>query len=329
MGQQWVELHPIGPAGVPYTLANSAAKKAAAIGIGKKDRQARSSFEEHDQVWAVFDRDEHPRFNDAIALCTRSGVGVARSNPCFEVWLLLHEQDFNKPDDRHAVQAHLKALRPEYDPDRAKSPNFSELLKTLDIAEKRAAKLLERREAERNAYGRPSTTVHELTRAISTAAAQAMPPITYRPGLPEDAAAVSTLIINVQREFTFRDFTTEGQALMQEFCAPSAIKKYIERGDIYFVACAGADVIGVIGVKDHSHMMFNFVRPAWHRQGISTHLWQRAKAACLAAGNTGTFTLRSSAFAIPVYQRWGFAATGEAVSDRGIVYTPMRLSSKS
>ena len=49
-------------------------------------RRSKDSFEENDQVWAVFDRDEHPRFDEAIALCDGHGVLVGRSNPCFELW---------------------------------------------------------------------------------------------------------------------------------------------------------------------------------------------------------------------------------------------------
>ena len=36
--------------------------------------------------------------------CEEQNVGVARSNPCFELWLILHQQDYDKPEDRHAMQ---------------------------------------------------------------------------------------------------------------------------------------------------------------------------------------------------------------------------------
>ena len=36
-------------------------------------------------------------------------------NPCFELWLILHERDYDRPDHRDAVQRELKKLLPEYD----------------------------------------------------------------------------------------------------------------------------------------------------------------------------------------------------------------------
>ena len=119
---------------------------------------------------AVFDRDEHPNFDEAVALCVASPVGVARSNPCFEVWLILHKMDFDRPDGRHAVQTHLQSLCPEYDAAKGKRPDCVSLMDQLDAAERRAERQLAAREAEGKPYGPPSTTVFNLIRAIRLAA---------------------------------------------------------------------------------------------------------------------------------------------------------------
>lgn len=49
-----------------------------------------------DELWLVFDKDEWPwkRINKVICEAKRSGIHVAISNPCFEVWLILHIQGF-------------------------------------------------------------------------------------------------------------------------------------------------------------------------------------------------------------------------------------------
>ncbi len=160
-----IEIEMIAPAGVPRTIADKAASCAGTL----SRHRHRNSFEEHDQVWAVFDRDDHPRFGEAVNLCEQAGVGVARSNPCFELWLILHEADYDKPDGRHAVQAHLKKLRPEYDKDGAKMPDCADLVTRVEAAEQRADRQLANRAAEGTPYGRPSTTVVHLTRAIRDA----------------------------------------------------------------------------------------------------------------------------------------------------------------
>ena len=162
------ESHP--GAGVPYTIAEKAVERARELGLSPRSRHKKDSFEERDQVWAVFDRDEHPRFNEAVELCRVHDVRVGRSDPCFELWLVLHEQDYDRPNDRRAMQAELRALRPEYDVDGAKTPNCDDMMARVEDAEWRSEEQLRRRDQERNPFGNPSTTVGRLTGAIRAAA---------------------------------------------------------------------------------------------------------------------------------------------------------------
>lgn len=168
-----IDVETIRAAGVPYTLATAAAERAKSSGLSPRSRRKKNSFEQGDEVWAVFDRDEHPRFEEAVNICHQAGVRVGRSNPCFELWLILHEEEYDKPVDRHGAQAHLKKLRPEYDKDRAKTPDCSDLVTRVEEAEKRAETLLTRRDAEGDPHGPASTTVGRLTRAIRDAAESA------------------------------------------------------------------------------------------------------------------------------------------------------------
>lgn len=171
-GDALIEIETIGAVGVPFTVAQQATRRAQELGLGRRRRKALNSFEEGDQVWAVFDRDKHPRFAEAVQFCEGRGVFVGRSIPCFELWLILHEQDFDRPDGHEAVQAHLQRLRPEYDPAKRKIPDCDDLVKRVEVAEDRAALQLARREEEGARYGPPSTTVGRLTRAIREAAEQ-------------------------------------------------------------------------------------------------------------------------------------------------------------
>jgi hypothetical protein len=45
----------------------------------------------------------------------------------------------------------------------------------------------------------------------------------------------------------------------------------------------------------------------------------------LAAGNHRGFTVNSTPYAMPVYERFGFKATGPRVETRGIAFVPMEL----
>ena len=162
-----VETH--GGVGVPYTIAEKAIEKAKSLGLTPKSRRKKDSYEERDEVWAVFDRDEHHRFNEAVMKCEQQKVGVARSNPCFELWLILHEQDYDRAEDRHAMQKALAKLRQEYDPDGSKTPDCDDLVKRVEKAERHAERGLRNRETGGDPYGNPSTTVGRLTHAIREA----------------------------------------------------------------------------------------------------------------------------------------------------------------
>ncbi|MGV7254581.1 RloB family protein [Mycobacterium kansasii] len=57
-----------------------------------------------DEYWCVFDVDQHPKLRDALTLAAENGIRVALSNPCFELWFLIHFQDQTAYIDRHAAQ---------------------------------------------------------------------------------------------------------------------------------------------------------------------------------------------------------------------------------
>lgn len=140
-----------------------------------------------------------------------------------------------------------------------------------------------------------------------------------------DAEAISSLIVRSQREFCFHEYTADGQTLMLRVCGVEALKRYLERGDVYFVAEQGSAVIGVAGIRNNDHLTHNFVDAAWHRRGVSKRLWALVRDECVRRGNLGSFNLRASTHAIPVYEKWGFIRTGPTDQQNGITSTPMAL----
>ncbi|SFD28487.1 RloB-like protein [Streptomyces aidingensis] len=55
-----------------------------------------SSSGDYDQTWCVVDVDEYRDLEHATALAREENVELVVSNPCFEVWLLLHHTDHRK-----------------------------------------------------------------------------------------------------------------------------------------------------------------------------------------------------------------------------------------
>jgi hypothetical protein len=59
---------------------------------GARD-EARGRGRPYDQIWCIFDRDEHPNFDEAVSLAAVHGINLAISNPCIELWFILHFED--------------------------------------------------------------------------------------------------------------------------------------------------------------------------------------------------------------------------------------------
>ena len=120
-----------------------------------------------DTVWAMFDRDEHPRFDEARILARDNGISMAISNPCFELWGIFHYRDYDAPLDRHQCQRQLSQLCSTYVSDRGKLFDDLEIIRDrYPDARQRAETSLVRRFEEGTPEGNPSTTVHMLTERI-------------------------------------------------------------------------------------------------------------------------------------------------------------------
>ena len=129
-----------------------------------------------DQVYAVFDRDDHDSYFKALTLA-KSLNGKLRNDekhsasfkaiasiPCFELWLLLHFEDLRAPIHRDEVMARLRRHIPGYE--KGAGGAFSTTRDQLETAMQRAQALA----AKFNAYTAPEpfTALHELVTLLTT-----------------------------------------------------------------------------------------------------------------------------------------------------------------
>lgn len=89
--------------GGPLQLVQQAVKAKKA-----EERAAKRRGRAHDEVWCAFDVDQHPNLDEAIALAAENGVNVALSNPCLELWFLLHFAAQTAYIERHEAQHRAK-----------------------------------------------------------------------------------------------------------------------------------------------------------------------------------------------------------------------------
>lgn len=139
----------------------------------KEARRNQDSFERF-EVWALFDRDNFPAamISEAFQLAQAHGIEVAHSNPCFELWGLMHFSCYARPGHHHDVHRALRDRIPTYHHD--DNPRFcpKSLQDKYPQAVQNSAKALNDRLAEHTPHpvGDPSTTVHVLTERIREAA---------------------------------------------------------------------------------------------------------------------------------------------------------------
>jgi hypothetical protein len=154
----------IDPGGTPKTLVERAvaSKKTA-------ERQAKSGKDRnslYDEVWCVFDVDEHPFLAEARQQATDNHLSLAISNPCFELWVLLHFEDQRAHIERGQVQHQCREHLPRFEKEVP-----GETLAPLYVDAMRRARELDAWHESRGTAGEnPSTGVYKLTERIKAIA---------------------------------------------------------------------------------------------------------------------------------------------------------------
>lgn len=146
--------------GAPKTLVERAVERKKEA--EREARSRRDPFLAYDEVWCVFDVDDHHHLTEARQQARDNGIGLAVSNPCFEIWALLHFQDQTAFIQSGAVQSRLRRHLPGYEKDLP----FDRLHPGYEKAVARAQELDRRCESAACPGDNPSTGVHLLTERI-------------------------------------------------------------------------------------------------------------------------------------------------------------------
>ena len=124
--------------------------------------QRRGQEVDFDEIWCVFDVDQHPNLTQAINEARQSGISVALSNPCFELWLILHYEDQTANIDRSEAQSRARDLGATKGK-HLEPTNIEDLLSRYEAAKLRAKQLRESHlSAGSGPTENPSSTVWEL-----------------------------------------------------------------------------------------------------------------------------------------------------------------------
>jgi len=139
--------------GVPLTLVQRAVDRIA--------------DDEVDECWCVFDVEwpqNHPNLIHAVELADQHNIRLAISNPCFELWLILHFEDQAAFMDTKKAERRSREL----DGRSGKRIDADRYLPRRAEAALRASRLAERHQRDQTSFpqNNPSSTMGDFLKAV-------------------------------------------------------------------------------------------------------------------------------------------------------------------
>lgn len=158
---QLVEVEVIGEGVDPKSIVEHAIKRKK--GAEKEAKRRHDPYLKFDEIWCVFDVDDHPTLLQAKQQARDNGLNLAISSPCFELWILLHFRDHRTEQERGVIQALVREHLHDFD----KEVPYDEVQPHYGEAVRRATDLMVWQVQQGRPDGNPSTAVHKLTERIA------------------------------------------------------------------------------------------------------------------------------------------------------------------
>jgi len=161
-----------------------------------------------------------------------------------------------------------------------------------------------------------------------------------RTAVEEDAIAIATLILTTAASQLQDEFTAAGWLLFKNLLAEETQRELIgSKRYRYWVALADSNykyqdrIVGVLSVKENSHLFHLFVSPDWQGRGVGKKLWDYFLntlefdiGSSILQKSIYEITVNASTFAIPFYLKLGFIISQPTQIKKGVTHTPMIIS---
>lgn len=128
-------------------------------------------------------------------------------------------------------------------------------------------------------------------------------------------------------QFEAKDYTPVGVKNFERFVTDSTLYRMFIIGTYHlFVAYAGETLVGMITLRNDSHISLLFVDEKYHRQGIGRALVQYVRSYLASETRASHLTVNSSPYGVEFYHKLGFRDIGPQEQKDGIIYTPMEFN---
>lgn len=121
-------------------------------------------------------------------------------------------------------------------------------------------------------------------------------------------------------------YTPEGVRNFENFITDSTLYRMFIMGEYQlFIALDRHKIVGMITLRDSTHISLLFVDAAYHRQGIGRALIKHLTDYLLTEVGADRVTVNSSPYGIGFYHKIGFRDLSSEEKRDGIIYTPMEF----
>lgn len=127
-------------------------------------------------------------------------------------------------------------------------------------------------------------------------------------------------------QFEADGYTTEGIKNFENFITDTTLYRMFVMGAYQmFVALDHNRIIGMITLRDSSHISLLFVDEKYHRQGVGRALIEYLREYLLSEAGVSRVTVNAAPYAAPFYHKLGFRDLRPEEEKDGIKYTPMEF----
>lgn len=147
-----------------------------------------------------------------------------------------------------------------------------------------------------------------------------------RPVNDEEYESVMGVVWKTFLRFEAEDYTKEGVESFQDFITdPTLYKMFLKGYYQIFGAFYRGEIVGMISLRDRTHISLLFVDERYHYQGIGRALMEYLKNYLLTEMGEYKMTVNASPYGTGFYHKLGFHDTDVELTKEGIRYTPMIL----
>lgn len=121
-------------------------------------------------------------------------------------------------------------------------------------------------------------------------------------------------------------YSEEGVRNFEDFITDTTLHRMFIMGAYQlFVALDGNTIIGMITLRDESHISLLFVDERYHRRGVGSALISYLQEYLLMHAATDKVTVNAAPYGVAFYHKLGFRDIGPEEVRDGIQYTPMKF----